>query len=79
MTTHVTQTARYHFSVKRTEEGGIFIAFEAIEGDVFETEGIWMAMRSQRAADELASILNRSVLLVGRTLSTMDGVGGWSN
>ena len=79
MTTHVTQTARYYFSVKRTEEGGIFIAFEAIEGDVFDTSGIWMAMRSQRDADELASILNRNVLLVGRTLSTMDGVGGWSN
>jgi len=73
------QTARYRFTVKRTEEGGFFVAFEALEGDVFETAGIWMAMRTQREADELAAILNRSVLLVGRTPSTTEGVGGWSN
>lgn len=77
--THATQTARYHFSVRRRPEGGYFIAFEALEGDIFETAGIWMATRTQRAADELAAILNRTVLLVGRTSSTMDGVGGWAN
>jgi len=79
MMTNVTQTARYHFAVKQTRDGGFSVVFEAIEGDVFETAGIWMGMRSQRAADELASILNRSVMIVGRTLSTADGVGGWSN
>ena len=79
MMSDVTQTARYHFAVKRTLEGGFFVAFEAREGDVFETAGIWMAMRTQQAADELAATLNRNVLLVGRTLSTTEGIGGWSN
>ena len=79
MMAHVNETARYRFSVKRTEEGGFFVAFEPLDGDVFETAGIWMATRSQRAAEELAAMLNRSVLLVGRTLSTTEGVGGWSN
>ena len=79
MSDHVNQTARYHFSVKRTEEGGIFIAFEPLEGDVFETSGIWMVMRSQRAAQELCALMNRHVLLVGRTSSTAERVGGWSN
>jgi hypothetical protein len=79
MITPVNQTARYHFAVKKSEEGGVFIALEPIEGDVFETSGIWMAVRNPRVADELAAILNRSVLLVGRTASTSEGVGGWSN
>lgn len=73
------QTARYHFAVKRTAEGGVLIALEPLEGDVFETSGIWLAMRNPRVAEELAAVLNRNVLLVGRTASTDDGVGGWSN
>ena len=79
MSDNANQTARYHFAVKRTEEGGVLIALEPIEGDVFEASGIWMAVRNPHVADELAAILNRSVLLVGRTVSTVDGVGGWSN
>jgi hypothetical protein len=79
MITNVNQTARYHFAVKQTEEGGSFIALEPLEGDVFETSGIWMAVRNSRVADELATILNRNVLLIGRTASTTEGVGGWSN
>src|SRR4051812_13193665 len=53
MMTNVTQTARYHFSVKQTRDGNFSVVFEAVEGDIFETAGIWMGMRSQRAADEL--------------------------
>jgi hypothetical protein len=79
MSTHENHTARYHFAVKRTEEGGVLIAFEPLEGDVFETSGIWLAMRNPRVAEELAAILNRTVLLVGRTASTDAGVGGWAN
>jgi len=79
MNNHPNQTARYHFAVKRTEEGGVFIAFEPLEGDVFDNSGIWMAMRNQHVANELAAILNHTVLLVGRTLSTNGRVGGWSN
>lgn len=79
MITNANHTARYHFAVKQTEEGGVLIAFEPLEGDVFDTSGIWLAMRNPRAAEELAAILNRSVVLVGRTASTDDTVGGWSN